>query len=345
LLRYGTFHFVISYQKFVSGHGSINQNFKSAVIFENDIFRDPETGSNINKLFFGRIFYERHSQAIRKLRYSDCFTGDLFKTPHEFRNLGLPVSLNIWFKLRNSMLNARYTLGGQDPEATQSMETFVNLWKKGCKTIRKALEYTNVRNNPPLLSNSFTTFARLVDCRPDPEWPMSQWFSTWNMNSLPNDFRNFIYCCRYNYLPTNNRLNAYIAEVDPRCNLCARNNLNNRDSFSHCFLNCPYVRPAISHVLLATDLHINIDDDNFPKLYWYGIHDGPFNKTRHLITLLFFDIFCYVIFRTRKRTNICLETLTNEIRYFIECCKNTSNLIKHGFEQEPSFARFSSAMC
>jgi hypothetical protein len=64
------------------------------------------------------------------------------------------------------------------------METFVNLWKKGCKTIRKALEYTNVRNNPPLLSNSFTTFARLVDCRPDPEWPMSQWFSTWNMNIL-----------------------------------------------------------------------------------------------------------------------------------------------------------------
>jgi hypothetical protein len=150
---------------------------------------------------------------------------------------------------------------------------------------------------------------------------MSQWFSTWNINSLPNDFRNFIYCCRYNYLPTNNRLNAYIAEVDPRCYLCARNNLNNRDSFSHCFLTCPYVRPAISHVLLATDLHINIDDDNFLKLYWYGIYDGPFNKTRYLITLLFFDIFRYVIFRTRKRTDICLETLMNEMCYFIECCK------------------------
>jgi hypothetical protein len=123
---------------------------------------------------------------------------------------------------------------------------------------------------------------------------MKAWFSTWNISSLPNDFRNFIFCCRYNYLPTNNRVSSYIPEIDPRCPYCRYSTPPDdiRDSFLHCFLTCPSVRGALQEVITKLNINLTISDDLFSGLYWYGIfNQASLTKARQTALVLYLTFF------------------------------------------------------
>jgi hypothetical protein len=99
--------------------------------------------------------------------------------------------------------------------------------------IRRVSEF----NVNTLQSRCFITYSRLVGTTLDPEWDVGDWYSSWNINSLPNDFRMFMFNSRNNSLPLNNRVNAYIEEVDPSCTFCRMLGAlpAPRDSFIHCF--------------------------------------------------------------------------------------------------------------
>jgi hypothetical protein len=186
--------FVLSFCKFIGCFSNINSNYKESIIFHNNVFRDPLTGTTLRPEFFGLHFYLNYRNSIRSLKFSDCINENNFKTVQEFRDSGLPMSQNLWFKLRSALLNTK-TSNTTNTGSTTTLSDFIRNWKKGCKSVRKILEVDLVHLNPPLSSKSFITFSRLIDCVPDLEWPMNQWFSTWNIHSLPNDFRHFIFCC------------------------------------------------------------------------------------------------------------------------------------------------------
>jgi hypothetical protein len=294
------FQFVTSYRSFLSNLGSLGNYFQKSQIFDNSLFRDTVSGRTIDINFFGLNFYNEHKICIRKLTFENCFILDRFKSIGKFSADGLPLTPALWLRLRGCILwsKNKFLTGG---EAPKSVLEYVSRWKKGCKNIRNIFLINTVHDNPPLQSNSFNTFRNLVSCTPDETTHMKAWFSTWNISSLPNDFRNFIFCCRYNYLPTNNRLSSYIPEIDPRCPYCQYSTppVDIRDSFLHCFLTCPSVRGPLSEVITKLNINITISDDLFSGLYWYGIFNpASLTKAARLPWYFFLTFFALLFLGT-----------------------------------------------
>jgi hypothetical protein len=99
-------------------------NYYHAQIYDNAVFSDPDSGSTLNKNFFGINFYNTHKDKIRKIKFSDCFTILGFKTLAQFRDMDLPFTMATWMRIRNALLHFR---GGfrEMPKKPSSIFDFV----------------------------------------------------------------------------------------------------------------------------------------------------------------------------------------------------------------------------
>jgi hypothetical protein len=325
--EYPVLHGIITaYESFYTKFCRTGKNYIQAQIFNNELFADPETGHLITKRFFGDNFYDANTNAIRRLTFQDFFDGNNFKDIAIFRNEGINFQPATWMRLRNIMLRVKNT-AVPTTSKPQSIEGFVMSWKKGSKKLRNFFTY----DVNPLQSRSFLKFKELVGADPG-NFSSDTWFSSWNIHSFPNDFRNFVFNCRYNYLPTNNRLNAYLDEVDPRCTYCVilDPGTQQRDSFAHCFFECNYVKNLINSIISRTRFNVDLNgitgDNCIKKLYWYGIHDNDnVTASTNYCYLFFFDSFRYILFRNRvKKRLLSLVDFVAEFVYFLQCifCSN-----------------------
>jgi hypothetical protein len=326
---------VSAYECFYNSFSQQNLNFLDAYIFENDFFRDAQM-EKINISFFGRRFYEQYRNQIRRLSFSKCFHNNEFLSLNRFRETGLPLPYNTWFRLRSVLLLSRQRIQQVTTvvETTTFIDTFAARWKKGCKKMRIILGNDREINNCPSNSRSFNTFSRLIGGLVIEKTYIKDWLSIWNICCLPNDFRNFVFNSRFNFIPTNNRLNSYIKEVDPRCTFCILKDATTtqRDSYVHCFFECNTVQELLATFLMHCNFDINILDAGFPNLYWYGIYKAEsLTKTRHRTFALIFDVFRYTVFRSRiKKRNPDPEVIVQEIIYFISNVCRYNNKIAQG---------------
>jgi hypothetical protein len=278
-------------------------NFKKAQIFKNAFFRTPDQDSEIGINFFGIDFFNRYRNRIRTLTYEDCFTEIGFKTVQEFNLMGLPVSMVVWMRLRQIL--TRFHTNDLFPPS-QGINDFFNRWKKGGRPIRRFFTFEREKNVNHYNSTSFATFARLTDTDPDPA-SLVVWCQSWTTYSLNNSLRNFIFNSRYNYLPLNNRLNAYIDDIDPSCTFCrlSRTLPPPRDSLAHCFLHCNLVNNLLIDLLQLLGIGTEPDRPEFKYLYWYGVKPNVQNINVNQIALnLVFDCFRYIIFNYRLRKSL-----------------------------------------
>jgi hypothetical protein len=313
----------LAYESFYQNFCKIDGNFRNAQIFENDTFIDPGTNQTLGRHFFGPAFYEQHKNNIRNLTYNNCFTANGYKTLLEFRQGGLPLSIALWMRLRNTLLHSNR---GNTDNKTNTIQDLVLRWRKGGKRIRILQTWHREKNVNVRTGRTFITFSLLVGITPPLNINLNIWYSLWNTSSLSNDFRNFIYNSRFNSLPLNNRLNSYLQEIDPSCTFCRlTNNMPApRDSMSHCFLNCPLVTIFLQDFLTVLDLHENVFSNTFGLMYWYGINDlQNHSQIRTFAYSLVFDGFRYVIFKNRLRKNVpSINDFRNEIvAFFCWICK------------------------
>jgi hypothetical protein len=226
---------VTAYSNFYSHFSGKGSNLKNAIIFDNQNFTDLGTGTRLSINFFRLDFYNQFKSNLRKLTYSDCMFNNTFKTMEEFANEGIVFTQALWFRLRGVIMQKKRLIDSTSDTHIEGINNIFRKWKRGSKTFRKYLD----KKINPIEGNSFRKFKELVMVDPDPDetW-MRNWFSSWNTHSFNNDFRFFIFKLRYNYIGTNNRLNAYLKDVDPRCTYCRMldRDSNQRDSLLHCFL-------------------------------------------------------------------------------------------------------------
>jgi hypothetical protein len=305
-----------------------NCNYTKAVIFNNSLFRDPESGSVVSKNFFGLDFYNRYADQIRNLKYEDCFSILGYKTLIEFREMGLPVGMATWMRLRNILLHIRPAVRPIS-NVSISIHEFVDKWKKGGKKIRSILCRIGEKHYHVNQSRNFLTLTTLIGTIPDPMNDLGIWTSAWNIHSLPNAFRNFIFNSRNNSLPLNNRLNSYLPEINPNCTYCRvmGNNPAPRDSFQHCFLLCPYASLLLNHLKNSLGLgNVHTESEEFNLAFWYGI---PVNKSSSSIEILawvlVFDSFRYIFFTNRQKKQVLsVREFMAEYYFFVKniCCFN-----------------------
>ncbi len=109
------YNLVSAFTNLVEKHAKINGNYKLACIFENGAFRYGVNDRAIDRNFFGQAFYNRHKNAIRNLRFCDCYEGNSFKTLEQFAQMGLPLNMNNWLCLRGALKKARGAYRKLDP--------------------------------------------------------------------------------------------------------------------------------------------------------------------------------------------------------------------------------------
>jgi hypothetical protein len=319
----------IAYEDFYFNFCKSERNYKSAQIFENSIFRDPGTGNMLGKQFFGIDFYNGYRDAIRKLSFDDCFANNVFKSIQEFRDIGLPLSLVVWMRIRNTLLHY-----GNPPliGKINKISDFVDRWRKGGKQIRR-VSVAPIENNIIFReTRSFITFSSLAGIAPARNHNLESWCSSWNTHSLNNELRNFIFSTRFNCLPLNNRLNAYLDDVDPACTYCTitKNLPPPRDSLSHCFFYCDVAQNFLQEIANLINLNTPINCAEFQEIFWYGINGSTSeDKVKQLTYLLIFDCFRYVFFKNRQRRHLPTSfDFTVELLNLIKWISRFNNRIK-----------------
>jgi exonuclease III len=323
---------VESYEKFYACYTARENNYKHAYIFRNSTICDPVIDVN----FFGQMFYNNHLEKIRGLKFSDCFRGSAFKSPEEFARDGLPVSLATWLRLRNCLISARRRLHKtEEGSGEATIEDFCNKFKKGSKKIRLFFSLFREALVKLTESRSYATFVTLINTTPRETQFLGYWTAVWHMGFLPNDLRAFIFNLRYNYLPLNNRLNAYRPEINPKCTFCRIRDKDTapRDSLRHCFFTCPTTKQLLTLFLAHMNVNMANEDFNLNQLYWFGISSELENTKQTIVVLsVVFDVFRFILFRHRLRSNI-----PNFNNFFREITFTLSTIIRSNKRFRDSF--------
>jgi hypothetical protein len=100
--------------------------------------------SNSIKKNFGQQLYNNNKILIHSLTFNDCFSANgSFKALQDWNEMGLPLTVNCWLRIRNAILKANSTLcKNTETTSSESIHEFVAKLKKGSKKIRKIVENT-----------------------------------------------------------------------------------------------------------------------------------------------------------------------------------------------------------
>jgi exonuclease III len=300
---------VDSYVKFYGEFTRLGNNIENAMIFDNPAFTGTN-GVRINSRLFGVEFFNRYRDAIRALKFNDCFTNDTFKDLGGFRDMGVPIKLAAWMQLRAILLLSRQrikkdNLHGKKLATSNNIGIFLSSIVKGSKKFRRILEFNHISNFKASEQRTVITFCNLTNSIAPVGTNLEVCLESWNKGWLSSDLKSFIFRFRNNILPLSNRVNNYNNDIDPHCYYCrtADPDTNIRESFAHCFFDCPMVHDLIFY--LNMEFFFRMEADTFKKFYWYGIDTGTNDFTtpavRQGINLTFWDTVRFVIFRLKVR--------------------------------------------
>jgi hypothetical protein len=178
---------------------------------------------------------------------------------------------------------------------------------------------------------------------------LKNWVGTWKINALSNDLKYFIFQCRFNTLPTNNRLHAYRLEIDPRCTFCKikDDKTDTRDSFCHLFYNCPATISLLKEFFKKLDISFN-DDIYNRDIYWYGIYDKDDNDMCVSTLTCFnitFDVFRYILYKFRARKIVpAFVDLYDQVLFVIKCICSANKTILSAFSKNKNLSRLLQAL-
>jgi hypothetical protein len=250
--------------------------------------------------------------------------------------------------MRNAIVKKKNSLKNSSLNETSSdIADFVAKIKKGSRKVRNVLD--RCREKKLTLNNQlfFTSFKNITNFTPTLDTYLKNWVGLWKLNSLSNDLKFFIFQCRFNYLPTNNRLHAYRPEIDPRCTFCRINDdsTDARDSFVHFFYNCPTTTSLLKEFFKKIDIPFN-DDINTRDIYWYGIYDKDDMCVNTLTCFnLVFDVFRYILYKFKLRKVLPMfADIYDQVKFVLKNIGNANNKIKRELSKNKNLAIISQAL-
>ena len=98
----------------------------------------------------------------------------------------------------------------------------------------------------------------------------------------------------------NHRLNAIDPTVPVTCNFCRiiDRDTEQRDSFPHFFYTCPITNRLLGQWCTNFVLQVNLDSEDFIKLYWYGI--PPEGIPASELIPLISDLFNFILWKFKS---------------------------------------------
>jgi hypothetical protein len=158
-------------------------------------------------------------------------------------------------------------------EKSQSINNFLNRFRKGSKPIRNVLSVKSGINVLNSVANAFSTVTSIANLS---EKMLSENLELWNVSHFPNSFCDFIFKFYHNRLGLNTRI-SHFTDNNRWCTFCAIVGRNlgpfPDETFTHIFFECPTV--AKIHDDIKSSLLP--DTVNADKPFWLGLnHDNIF---------------------------------------------------------------------
>jgi hypothetical protein len=226
-------------------------------------------------------------------------------------NLETGASLSFVTYIRLSGIVSRaLTLFVKNGQKSITLFNFFSGFKKGSKNLRKILQDKN-NNQLQRVWHAFAEVARIADPDPVPDH-FGKILSIWNLNCLPNSFRDFIFKFFHNRLGLNSRT-ANFLDHNNWCTFCSIVGLQmgpfDSETFLHFFANCPTVVRIHEDISSTLFEHFTIE-----KNHWLGLSGGNLFLTIVLLAIQF-KIWEHKLINKLPSANYCLGEaiyLTNE---------------------------------
>ena len=276
-----------SFSKFLECFTLRNENYLDSYIFNNPCFKRSNRDDGILDTNFFKTGGSPNFYKISQLTYRQCFANGVFRDLNFFNNdLQLGISLVTYFRLRLALShfknNREIDLGGDN--SSVSVSRFFCSFKKGSKSCRRFLTPANKTDLREI--NTVVTFFFLIDLEVPDRDSIKFSLGLWNIFSLPNGFKEFIFKFFYNKLGLNTRV-SHFAKKERQCTFCALldKNTTSEEDFCHLFYSCPNVYRIlvqIENTMLMDDTYTISDR----KYRWFGINrDNTKNKFKTLFYL------------------------------------------------------------
>jgi hypothetical protein len=331
-----------AFELFVNCFSKIGNNLLSVPLFMNkSVTRSKSDMRMIDVNFFGKTFYNRNKNAIRKLTISDCLVDGNFKNLTEFADMQLPLTYALWMQLRSAVLLARKQIEGRTLVPVSLMK-FLTSFKKGSKKFREVIDRSVYQCSSVLDLTVVNSFATITKTTPQPELIVKNFLSSWNISFLDNNFREFLFKCRNNILKTRDRLSHILPGTNDTCILCKNIVVGkeNRESFSHIFRSCTVTDSFILRINRMCNLQWNVNNFDFESLFWYGNLGGDLDRN----TLLFYDIVRYQIWCMKLKRMINLDLLISNIFDHLNAIFQLKPSVRRSFEKNNNLSKVLQAM-
>ncbi len=233
----------------------------------------------IDDAFFGKNFYSLHRDAIRKLTINDCLSDGTFKTIREFQSMNLPLSIATSIGLRSAVLLARKRIIQCDAQPI-TPDKFLKSIKKGSKKFREVIDRSVYQTRSVLDITVVNGFSKITKTPIQTEIIIKNFISGWNCTFLDNNFREFIFKCRNNFLRTGDRLSHIINNISDTCTFCngITPEYSQRETFLHLFRECSVTSAMLFQLNVRCKLKWDSPDVDFNSIYWYGNCMGTLDR-------------------------------------------------------------------
>jgi hypothetical protein len=336
------FEIASAFETFNGCFGKIGNNLLELPICLNPnvVWSSADSGM-IDVAFFGKIFYSQHRDAIRKLTINHCLNGGKFKTIQEFHLMNLPLSVSTWVGLRSAVLLARKTINQCDTQPV-TLDKFLKGIKKGSKKFREVIDRSVYQSRMVLDITIVNGFSRITKTPIQTEIIIKNFISGWNCTFLDNDFREFIFKCRNNFLRTRDRLSHILPNITDTCNFCIGivPESNHRETFLHLFRECTVTSAMLLRLNIRCKLKWDNPDVDFNSVYWYGNCMGTLDRN----ILLFYDIFRYQVWMMKLRKVIEPSAIIDNVFNHLKIIFNVKPSIKLSFMRNNTLSSILQAM-
>ncbi len=189
------FNIVEGYQVFTRCYDQIGLNHIKSNIFCNPSFvRSKFDGNLLDRSFFGKTFFDLHSDTIRSLTFENCFTATGFKSMNEFAAMSLPLSQVGWIRLRSALLNAKEKFRNNTNFANtlpppKSIEEFLGTVKKGSKKFREIIDNSVYGKIDARDVSSLRAFCDITGLPVPDNAIVEHFLGSWNVAFLDNNIR------------------------------------------------------------------------------------------------------------------------------------------------------------
>ncbi len=146
----------------------------------------------------------------------------------------------------------------------ESLSAFLQRQKNDFKKIRKILDAESINQSQASTLRIVESCARITGTTVPNENTLNNVLSVWNLFCFGNDFREFLYKHRNNYLGVGARVAHFDDDTDEHCTFCRilYPATRTREDFLHIFRMCPITVGLIQNPIRNFCLPIPLPDSN-----------------------------------------------------------------------------------